>query len=238
MEPESMRKLFLGGLNYNTTEDGLTAHFEQYGEIVDVIVMKFPDSKRSRGFGFVTFSKTEETERCYADCPHVIDDTEIETKRATPKEEMHSKDGRGGGRDSESYRKVFVGGLSYQTDDEGLKAHFSQFGTLVDSIVMKFRDTRRSRGFGFVEFDDYDSVDKALLEQTHKIKDWRIDIKKAVSKDSSSGNQSFNDNRNDGRAFSGGFGNFGRGYNDRGRGGGPAPWNSGAMGNAFGNDDF
>ena len=151
-EPESQRKLFLGGLNYNTTEDGLTAHFEQYGEIVDVIVMKFPDSKRSRGFGFVTFSKTEETERCYADCPHVIDDTEIETKRATPKEEMHSKDGRGGGRDSESYRKVFVGGLSYQTDDEGLKAHFSQFGTLVDSIVMKFRDTRRSRGFGFVTY--------------------------------------------------------------------------------------
>ena len=78
----------------------------------------------------------------------------------------------------------------------------------------------------------------ALLEQNHKIKDWRIDIKKAVSKDSSSGNQSFNDNRNDGRAFSGGFGNFGRGYNDRGRGGGPAPRNSGAMGNAFGNDDF
>ena len=151
-EPESKRKLFLGGLNYNTTEDGLTTHFQQYGEIVDVIVMKFPDSKRSRGFGFVTFSKVEETENCYADCPHTIDGTEIETKRATPKEEMHSRDGRSGGRDTESYRKVFIGGLSYQTDDEGLKAHFSQFGTLVDSIVMKFRDTRRSRGFGFVTY--------------------------------------------------------------------------------------
>lgn len=151
-EPESKRKLFLGGLNYNTTEDGLTSHFEQYGQIVDVIVMKFPDSKRSRGFGFVTFSKSAETESCYADCPHTIDGTEIETKRATPKEEMQSRDGRGSGRDSESYRKVFVGGLSYQTDDEGLKAHFSQFGTLVDSIVMKFRDTRRSRGFGFVTY--------------------------------------------------------------------------------------
>ena len=81
-EPESKRKLFLGGLNYNTTEDGLTTHFQQYGEIVDVIVMKFPDSKRSRGFGFVTFSKVEETENCYADCPHTIDGTEIETKRA------------------------------------------------------------------------------------------------------------------------------------------------------------
>ena len=162
MEPESMRKLFLGGLNYNTTEDGLTSHFEQYGQIVDVIVMKFPDSKRSRGFGFVTFSKSEETESCYADCPHVIDGTEIETKRATPKEEMQSRDGRGGGRDSESYRKVFVGGLSYQTDDEGLKAHFSQFGTLVDSIVMKFRDTRRSRGFGFVTYSTVAEVNIAV----------------------------------------------------------------------------
>ena len=152
-EPEQKRKLFLGGLNYNTTEDGLTAHFEKYGKIVDVIVMKFPDSKRSRGFGFVTFAKSDETDKCYADCPHTIDGTEIETKRATPKEEMPSRDGgRVSGRDNESYRKVFVGGLSYQTDDEGLNAHFSQFGTLVDSIVMKFRDTRRSRGFGFVTY--------------------------------------------------------------------------------------
>ena len=97
-EPESTRKLFLGGLNYNTTEEGLTSHFSDYGEIVDVIVMKFPDSKRSRGFGFVTFSKVEETERCYAACPHIIDGTEIETKRATPKDQMHSRDGRSGGR--------------------------------------------------------------------------------------------------------------------------------------------
>ena len=159
-EPEQKRKLFLGGLNYNTTEDGLTAHFEKYGKIVDVVVMKFPDSKRSRGFGFITFSKSEETDNCYADCPHTIDATEIETKRATPKEEMPSRDGgKSGGRDnSESYRKVFVGGLSYQTDDEGLKAHFSQFGTLVDSIVMKFRDTRRSRGFGFVTYSSEEEV--------------------------------------------------------------------------------
>ena len=41
-----IRKLFLGGLNYNTTEDGLIAHFQKYGKIVDVIVMKFPDGER------------------------------------------------------------------------------------------------------------------------------------------------------------------------------------------------
>ena len=41
----------------------------------------------------------------------------------------------------------------------------------------------------------------ALLEQNHKIKDWRIDIKKAVSKDSSSSNQGYGSNRGEGRGF-------------------------------------
>jgi heterogeneous nuclear ribonucleoprotein A1/A3 len=50
-EPESARKLFLGGLNYSTTEDGLKDHFDKYGTLVDVVVMRFPDTKRSRGFG-------------------------------------------------------------------------------------------------------------------------------------------------------------------------------------------
>lgn len=50
-EPESARKLFLGGLDYATTEDGLRGHFDKYGKLVDVVVMRFPDTKRSRGFG-------------------------------------------------------------------------------------------------------------------------------------------------------------------------------------------
>ena len=43
---EQSRKIFIGGLNYNTTEDTLKEHFSQYGELVDIVVMKFPDTKR------------------------------------------------------------------------------------------------------------------------------------------------------------------------------------------------
>ena len=46
-EPEQYRKLFIGGLDYKTTEDSLKQYFEQWGEIVDVVVMKDPKTKRS-----------------------------------------------------------------------------------------------------------------------------------------------------------------------------------------------
>ena len=45
---EKGRKLFLGGLNYETTENGLANYFGKYGKITDCVVMKFKDTQRSR----------------------------------------------------------------------------------------------------------------------------------------------------------------------------------------------
>jgi|RhiMetdeSRZDD1v2_1073273.scaffolds.fasta_scaffold139571_3 cold-inducible RNA-binding protein len=48
-------------------------------------------------------------------------------------------------------QKLFVGGLSYVTTDQGLQKFFSQAGEVVSATVVMNRDTGRSRGFGFVE---------------------------------------------------------------------------------------
>jgi len=61
-------------------------------------------------------------------------------------------------------KKVFVGGLSWGTDEESLRAAFAKYGELTEVTVVKDRDTGRSRGFGFVEFDDAESADKAIAE--------------------------------------------------------------------------
>jgi len=45
-EPEQFRKLFIGGLDYRTTDDSLKKHFEQWGQIVDVVVMKDPKTRK------------------------------------------------------------------------------------------------------------------------------------------------------------------------------------------------
>ncbi len=60
--------------------------------------------------------------------------------------------------------KIYVGNLSWETDTEGLKAHFEQFGGVSDAVVITDRDTGRSRGFGFVTMDDGEQAQKAIDE--------------------------------------------------------------------------
>ena len=58
--------------------------------------------------------------------------------------------------------KIFVGGISWNTDEEGLREAFGQYGEVVDSKVITDRETGRSRGFGFVTFADSSSVQDAI----------------------------------------------------------------------------
>ena len=52
--------------------------------------------------------------------------------------------------------KLFVGGLPFSTTDDELKQLFSAHGTVASAVVITDRDTGRSKGFGFVEFENDD----------------------------------------------------------------------------------
>ena len=60
--------------------------------------------------------------------------------------------------------KLFVGSLSWNTDDHALQAAFSPFGEITDAKVISDRDSGRSRGFGFVTYADSSSAQKAIQE--------------------------------------------------------------------------
>ena len=59
-------------------------------------------------------------------------------------------------------KKLFVGSLSWDTNDDGLNEAFSQFGEITEAKVITDRDSGRSRGFGFVTFNDDEAADKAM----------------------------------------------------------------------------
>lgn len=58
--------------------------------------------------------------------------------------------------------KLFVGGLSWDTDDNSLRAAFEPFGDVREAKVINDRDTGRSRGFGFVTFANSGDAQKAI----------------------------------------------------------------------------
>lgn len=59
-------------------------------------------------------------------------------------------------------KKLYVGNLLYEVTDDDLKAHFSTVGSVVSATVIKFRDTGRSKGFGFVEMSSEEEAQKAI----------------------------------------------------------------------------
>ncbi|KAF7350442.1 RNA-binding domain-containing protein [Mycena venus] len=58
--------------------------------------------------------------------------------------------------------KLYIGNLSYNTNDDSLRNCFASFGNITDSIVMKDRETGRSRGFGFVTYNTDDEAQQAI----------------------------------------------------------------------------
>ena len=57
--------------------------------------------------------------------------------------------------------KLYVGNLSFDTTDQELEQSFSEHGEVTSAVVVKDRDTDRSRGFGFVEFAQEADAQKA-----------------------------------------------------------------------------
>ncbi|MFZ6034560.1 MAG: RNA recognition motif domain-containing protein [Patescibacteria group bacterium] len=59
-------------------------------------------------------------------------------------------------------KKLYVGNLLYEVNDEELKTQFTQAGNVVSAMVIKFRDSGRSKGFGFVEMETEDEAKRAI----------------------------------------------------------------------------
>ncbi|KAK7258356.1 hypothetical protein RIF29_23929 [Crotalaria pallida] len=78
--------------------------------------------------------------------------------------------------------KLFVGGISWDTNEERLREYFSNYGEVVEAVIMKDRTTGRARGFGFVVFSD-PAVADIVIKEKHNIDGRMVEAKKAVPRD-------------------------------------------------------
>ncbi|CAB0012975.1 unnamed protein product [Nesidiocoris tenuis] len=206
-EGEQFRKLFIGGLDYRTTDQSLKQFYEQWGEIVDVVVMKHPQTQKALQRDNINYFPSQAS----------------------------------GAANNVNVKKMFVGGLKEQTEEE-LKDYFGQYGTIIGVNVVMDKTTGKRKGYAFIEYNDYDPVDKALLVKEHSVAGKSVTVKKAVVKDGTGGppgRGGRGGGRGGGRAGAGGWGGNGGGWggaNGYGAGGG-GPWD-GSQGNGWGNGSW
>uniref|UniRef100_A0A3P9P244 Heteroous nuclear ribonucleoprotein A0 n=1 Tax=Poecilia reticulata TaxID=8081 RepID=A0A3P9P244_POERE len=158
---DQLCKLFVGGLNVDTDDDGLRKHFEQYGALTDCVVVVNKQLQRSRCFGFVTYSTPEEADAAMAARPHTVDGNSVEVKRAVAREDANKPEALA------KVKKIFIGGLKDDIEEQHLTDYFSQYGQVEKSEVISEKETGKKRGFGFVYFTDHDSADKAVVVKFH-----------------------------------------------------------------------
>jgi len=173
--PNDPGKMFVGGLSWQTTPESVREYFSQFGDVAEVMVMKDPATRRSRGFGFITFSQASSVQKVLTYPAHQLDGKLIEPKVAVPRKSNPKLVMR--------TKKIFVGGLSATTSLEDIKAYFEQFSKVKESMLAYDKVTNRHRGFGFVTFDNEDVVDKICEIHFHEINGKMVESKKALPKE-------------------------------------------------------
>jgi heterogeneous nuclear ribonucleoprotein A1/A3 len=217
-QDEQYRKLFVGALSLQMTEEDLRTFYSQYGTITDCVVMKDPHTRRSRGFGFVTFAAAEEVDKAMNSRPHVIDGKTVDPKRAVPREASQKNEA------NMSTKRLYVSGVRDDHQEKDFEEYFSKYGVVEKVEIIKDKNTGNYRGFAFISFGDYDPVDKCCLEKHHMILNHRCDVKKALSKEEIARAQQMDRDRAERGNRSRGMDRNGRGMDRSARGGG-AGWN-------------
>lgn len=187
MEPG---KLFIGGISWDTNEDRLRDYFQNFGEVVEAVIMKDRTTGRARGFGFVIFADPAVAERV-VNQKHMLDGRTVEAKKAVPRDDSNmsykSNSSIHGSPGPVRTKKIFVGGLPSSITESDFKMYFDQFGMITDVVVMYDHNTQRPRGFGFITFDSEDAVERALVKTFHELNGKMVEVKRAVPKESSPG---------------------------------------------------
>merc|ERR1719427_1771206 len=138
--------------------------------------MKDPKTKKSRGFGFITYSAVSEVDEVMAKRPHKLDGRTVTPKRAVAREESDRPGAHA------TVKKIFVGGIKDDTEESHIREYFQPYGNMEQIEVMEDRETRKKRGFAFVTFADHDPVDKIVNIKFHTLNGHSSEVRKALPK--------------------------------------------------------
>ncbi|XP_020895339.1 heterogeneous nuclear ribonucleoprotein A/B isoform X2 [Exaiptasia diaphana] len=170
---DDIGKLFVGGLSYDTSKEGLKKYFSQFGDVVGVDIKFDAVTGRPRGFAFVQFKYQSQADAVVNGGPHILDGRTIDPKYAAPiGKPPHLR-----------VKKIFVGGLKAETSDDHIREYFGKYAPVKEIEYITEHTSNKRRGFCFVSFESEDTVDTICETQFHNVNGNKVEVKRALPKE-------------------------------------------------------
>jgi splicing factor 3B subunit 4 len=165
---------YIGNMDSRVTDEILWELFIQCGPVVNVHVPKDKITGEHQGFGFVEFRSEDDAEYAIK-IMHMI---KLHGKPIKVNKASQDK------RTQEVGANIFVGNLSEEIDEKGLKDIFTAFGVVLSTKIMRDPDNGTSKHYGFVSFDNFESSDEAIKKMNGQyISGKPIEVSYAYKKD-------------------------------------------------------
>lgn len=140
-------KIYVGNLNFETTVEDLKATFEAYGEVKDCFIPTDYENN-PRGFAFIQMEEENALKAIEELGGTELDGRTLNVNKSLPK----------GTTAAPKKIKLYVGNLSWGTEEGALRELFEEYGTVQDAFIPVDRETGQHRGFAFVTMDPDDAL--------------------------------------------------------------------------------
>ena len=173
-------ELFVNNLSYKTTDESLKKYFSKYGEVESTKIVFDKETGRPKGVGFCKFCDSSSAAKALKDNDNLFLD-------GRPIAVSYSNDKKGsakvrksqfqGNKNYEGEKfSIFIGNLSFKTNEDGIKNLFEDCGNIIDIRIAR-RPDGNPRGFAHVDFDSKEGMEMALEKTGYRLdgRELRID---------------------------------------------------------------
>ncbi|XP_028755518.1 UBP1-associated protein 2C [Neltuma alba] len=172
----TQRKLFIRGLGWETTTDGLRSLFSAYGELEEAIVILDKATGKSKGYGFVTFKHVDGALLALKEPSKRIDGRVTVTQLAAA-----GNTGSNTNAADIAMRKIYVANVPSDLPADKLLAHFSLYGEIEEGPLGFDKQTGKSKGFALFVYKTPEGAQAALVDPVKMVEGRQLNCKLAIT---------------------------------------------------------
>ncbi|KAK7257167.1 hypothetical protein RIF29_30944 [Crotalaria pallida] len=173
---QTQRKLFIRGLGWDTTTDGLRSLFSAYGDLEEAVVILDKTTGKSKGYGFVTFRHVDGALLALKEPSKRIDGRVTVTQLAAA-----GNSGNTTNTADIAQRKIYVANVPPDLPADKLLAQFSIYGEIEEGPLGFDKQTGKSKGFALFVYKSPEGAQAALVEPVKNVEGRQLNCKLAIS---------------------------------------------------------